>query len=127
MVRPRRRRGPGAAPDAGMVTVELALGLLAVVVVLGLVLGVVAAGSARASLCQAVREAAREASVGGEDPGDVVARSLGRGAGSGAAVSVSRQGRWVEVSGTAVVGGPAGWAGMQVTCEARTLVEGWVP
>jgi len=106
-----------------MVTVELALGFVVVAVVLALVLGVVAAGSTRASLCQAVREAAREASVGGEDPAGVAARSFG----PGAQVVVSRQGRWVEVRGSAGLGGPSSWVGMTATCEVRTLVEAGVP
>lgn len=106
-----------------MVTVELALGFVVVALVLAMVLGVVAAGSTRASLCQAVREVAREASVGGGDAAGVAARSFG----PGAQVEVSRQGRWVEVRGSAGLRGPAAWAGMTITCEVRTLVEAGVP
>lgn len=120
---PRRRRGSTASPDAGMVTVEFALGLLAVAVVIALALGVLAAGSTRAALCQAVREVAREASVGAQDPGDAASRSFG----SGAHVAVSREGRWIRVEGTAQLGGPASWAGARATCSVTTLLEDPVP
>lgn len=119
MSAPRRRRGSRVAPDAGMVTVELALGFLVVAVVLALVVSVAAAGLTRSSLCHAVREVAREAAVGGEDPDAVVGRTFG----PGAQVSVARQGGWVHVSGSAELRGPGDWVGMQATCAVTTLDE----
>ena len=120
---PRRRRRAGWPSDAGMVTVELALGFLAVAVVIALALGVISVGSTRASLCQAVREVAREASVGAQDPAAAAMRSFG----GGAQVSLSREGRWVHVEGRAQVRGVLSWSGAQATCSVTTLLEDPVP
>jgi len=106
-----------------MVTVELAIGFLAVVVMLALVVSVVSAGLARSSVCQAVREAAREASVGAGDPASAAARAFG----APVDIEVARSDRWVTVTGSVPVPGPAGWTGSTARCQAATVLEQAVP
>lgn len=106
-----------------MVTVEIALGMVSVVLLLALVLGVGQAVSLRSSVCQAVREAAREAAIGGEDPEAVASGSFGR----HLDVDVTRNGRWVEVTGGAQGGNIGGWIGGSAQCQVRTLLEQVVP
>ncbi len=106
-----------------MVTVEIALGVVAVMVVIGFVLAVIGAGQTRASLCQAVREGAREASIGQGDPVAVATRSFGH----SLDVSVNRSDRWVDVSATAPLSSMLGWSGGQASCSAGTLIEQAVP
>jgi Flp pilus assembly protein TadG len=105
-----------------MVTVELAIGFLAVVAMLVLVVSVAAVGLTRSSVCQAVREAAREASVGGDAHAAAARASEGS-----VNLAVSRAGRWVTVRGQAPVAGPVGGLGATARCEATTLVEQAVP
>lgn len=82
--------------EHGGVTVELAIGMVAVVALLGLVLGLVAAGVAQIRCTDAARAGARAASLGQDD--GAVARVVTRVAGDAAAVAVSRDGGWVDVS-----------------------------
>lgn len=84
-------RGPR---DAGAVTAELALGLVAVVLVLAALLVTVSAASARVVALDAARAAARVAALG--EPDDVVADVAARVA-PGAQVAVRREPPWVEV------------------------------
>ena len=106
-----------------MVTVELAVGFLAVAVMLALLLSVVAAGATRASVCRAVRDGAREASVGASDARDAAVRAFG----GPLDVAVARDGRWITVTGSAAVDGPAGWWGGTAHCWATTVLEQAVP
>lgn len=106
-----------------MVTVEIALGIVSLVLLLALVLAVAHAVAVRSAVCQAVREAAREAAIGGEDPRAVAVRSFG----ADLDVSLTREGRWVEVTGSASGGAIGAWDAGITQCRARTLLEQVVP
>jgi hypothetical protein len=82
--------------EAGSVTVELAVGLVSVVALLGLVLGLLAAGVAQIRCTDAARAGARAAALGQDD--DAVRLVAGRAAGPRSEVSVSRQDDWVDVT-----------------------------
>lgn len=94
--RGRRGRpgGPGG-PDQGSVTVELALVLPLVVLLVGVVLATVGAGAVQLRCADAARTAARVA-VTGADTSSVVAAGR-RVAGPGAQVIVRHAPPWVEV------------------------------
>jgi len=91
--------------DGGAVTAELAIGMIAVVLVLAVLLVTVAAASARMRCLDAARAGARLAALGETDP--EVAALAHRLAGPGAGVLVVRQPPWVEVRVSASV--PGGW------------------
>ena len=113
--------------ERGSVTVEHAIGLVAVVGMIGLVVCAAQAGITSTALCQAVRDGARAASIGGKDPRAVAAASFSAVSSAPASFAVSYDEEWVEVSGSATYRGPIGWAGGTATCSARTLVEGTAP
>jgi len=91
--------------DAGAVTVELALGLPVLALLVAVVLATTAAGLGSLRCADAARTGARVAALG--EPDATVAASARRVAGAAAEVSVQRSGGWVEV----VVQAPAagGW------------------
>ena len=113
--------------ERGSVTVEHAIGLVAVVGMIGLVVCAAQAGITSTALCQAVRDGARAASIGGKDPQAVAAASFSAVSSAPASFAIAYDEEWVEVSGSATYRGPIGWAGGTATCSARTLVEGTAP
>lgn len=113
--------------ERGSVTVEHAIGLVAVVGMIGLVVCAAQAGITSTALCQAVRDGVRAASIGGKDPQAVAAASFSAVSSAPASFAVAYDEEWVEVSGSAAYRGPIGWAGGTATCSARTLVEGTAP
>lgn len=84
------------APDEGAVTVELAIGMVTVVALLGLVLALVMAGVAQLRCTDAARAGARAASLGEDDAAVTLVAT--RTAGAGAEVAVSRDDDWVDVT-----------------------------
>lgn len=90
-----RSRGVGGRGDRGAVTVELALGLPAVVLVLAVVLVTVAAGAAQLRCVDAARAGARAAAIG-EPPAEVRAAAA-RVLGDAGQVTVRSDGEWVTV------------------------------
>lgn len=123
----RHRARPLRGAERGSVTVEHAIGLVAVVGMIGLVVCAAQASITSTALCQAVRDGARAASIGGKDPQAVAAASFSAVSSAPASFAVSYDEEWVEVSGSATYRGPIGWAGGTATCAARTLVEGTAP
>lgn len=113
--------------ERGSVTVEHAIGLVAVVGMIGLVVCAAQAGITSTALCQAVRDGARAASIGGKDPRAVAAASFSAVSSAPASFAIAYDEEWVEVSGSATYRGPIGWAGGTAMCSARTLVEGTAP
>ena len=113
--------------ERGSVTVEHAIGLVAVVGMIGLVVCAAQAGITSTALCQAVRDGARAASIGGKDPQAVAAASFSAVSSAPASFAVAYDEEWVEVSGSATYRGPIGWVGGTATCAARTLAEGTTP
>ena len=113
--------------ERGSVTVEHAIGLVAVVGMIGLVVCAAQASITSTALCQAVRDGARAASIGGKDPQAVAAASFSAVSSAPASFAIAYDEEWVEVSGSATYRGPIGWAGGTATCSARTLVEGTAP
>ena len=128
---PARRARTGAlhlrGAERGSVTVEHAIGLIAVVGMIGLVVCAAQAGITSTALCQAVRDGARAASIGEKDPQAVAAASFSAASSAPASFAVAYDEEWVEVSGSATYRGPIGWAGGTATCAARTLIEGAAP
>jgi hypothetical protein len=107
--------------ERGGVTAELAIGLVAVVTVLGAVLAVGAAGLAQLRCADAARAGARAAALG-EPDADVRSTAV-RVAGAGAAVEVARADGWVTVVvRDTALGGLAG-PGLQVRGEAVAREE----
>lgn len=113
--------------ERGSVTVEHAIGLVAVVGMIGLVVCAAQASITSTALCQAVRDGARAASIGEKDPQAVAAASFSAVSSAPASFAIAYDEEWVEVSGSATYRGPIGWAGGTATCSARTLVEGTAP
>lgn len=125
--RGRVRARPLRGAERGSVTVEHAIGLVAVVGMIGLVVCAAQASITSTALCQAVRDGARAASIGGKDPQAVAAASFSAVSSAPASFAIAYDEEWVEVSGSATYRGPIGWAGGTATCSARTLVEGTAP
>ena len=125
--RGRVRARPLRGAERGSVTVEHAIGLVAVVGMIGLVVCAAQAGITSTALCQAVRDGARAASIGGKDPRAVAAASFSAVSSAPASFAVAYDEEWVEVSGSATYRGPIGWVGGTATCAARTLAEGTTP
>lgn len=123
----RHRARPLRGAERGSVTVEHAIGLVAVVGMIGLVVCAAQASITSTALCQAVRDGARAASIGGKDPQAVAAASFSAVSSAPASFAIAYDEEWVEVSGSATYRGPIGWAGGTATCSARTLVEGTAP
>lgn len=94
------RRGLGTSrpsrTERGAVTVELAVGLIGIVLVLALVLLLTAAATAQLRCTEAARSGARAAALGQED--SAVVEVAGRAAGGGAHVEVVRADGWVTVT-----------------------------
>ena len=123
----RHRARPLRGAERGSVTVEHAIGLVAVVGMIGLVVYAAQASITSTALCQAVRDGARAASIGGKDPQAVAAASFSAVSSVPASFAIAYDEEWVEVSGSATYRGPIGWAGGTATCSARTLVERTAP
>lgn len=113
--------------ETGSVTVELAIGFVAIALMLALVLGVASTVLARQSLCHSASEAARAAMMGVANPTQVGATALGSLAQKGASVSVVENGEWVEARATysrhAISGLPIG----DNTCTIRAKKDSLVP
>lgn len=118
-MREARTRIP--AGDAGTVTAELALGLVAVVLVLAALLVTTAAASTRMRCQDAARTAARAAALGSSEAEVVdAARRLV----PAARVSVVRDPPWLEVTVSTAVGGAWFTGGaVTVTGSATAWVE----
>ena len=123
----RHRARPLRGAERGSVTVEHAIGLVAVVGMIGLVVCAAQASITSTALCQAVRDGARAASIGGKDPQAVAAASFSAVSSAPASFAIAYDEEWVEVSGSATYRGPIGWVGGTATCAARTLAEGTTP
>lgn len=113
--------------ETGSVTVELAIGCVAIALMLALVLGVASTVLARQSLCHSASEAARAAMMGVANPTQVGATALGSLAHKGASVSVVENGEWVEAratySGHAISGLTIG----DNTCTIKAKKDSLVP
>lgn len=103
--------------EEGMVTVETAIGLMSVVLVLIAVLVALSVGVTKGQVCQAAREATRAATLGSSSP------ALGGGSHRPLQVNVSESGHFV----TAVVTAPAvvlgGWSVSAVSCTVSGVRE----
>ena len=103
--------------DRGYVTVEHAIGFVAVTLVVGVIVAAAQAGMTGASLCQA-----RAASIGQADPQGVASAAYPPGS-----YAVARSGGWVSVTGTASYHGAVGWVGGVARCSVTTIDEGDLP
>lgn len=111
-----RRLRAAVAGDDGSVTVEAALGIASLVVVLAVSAAGAAAALTQIRLVDAAREAARVAAMSGPDLGS----DAGRAAAASARVSVTAGGEWV----TAEVSAPArGLPGVELRARAVARVE----
>lgn len=121
------KRTRGSRDETGSVTVELAIGFVAIALMLALVLGVASTVLARQSLCHSASEAARAAMMGVANPTQVGATALGSLAHKGASVSVVENGEWVEAratySGHAISGLTIG----DNTCTIKAKKDSLVP
>ena len=121
------KRTRGSRDETGSVTVELAIGCVAIALMLALVLGVASTVLARQSLCHSASEAARAAMMGVANPTQVGATALGSLAHKGASVSVVENDEWVEAratySGHAISGLTIG----DNTCTIKAKKDSLVP
>lgn len=121
------KRTRGSRDETGSVTVELAIGFVAIALMLALVLGVASTVLAHQSLCHSASEAARAAMMGVANPTQVGATALGSLAHKGASVSVVENGEWVEAratySGHAISGLTIG----DNTCTIKAKKDSLVP
>ena len=116
MTASRRLRAPGPR-DTGSVTVEAALGIASLVVVVAIAAAGAAAALTQITVVDAAREAARVAAMSGPGEGAAAGRAA---APPGARVSVEGGGQLV----TAVVVAPArGLPGVQLTGRAVARAE----
>jgi Flp pilus assembly protein TadG len=112
-------RDRGATGDRGTVTVEAALALCSLVVVLALVLAAVSAVAAQLRCVDAAREAARLTARGEQDRAEELARRI---APHGAVVTVTVRGD--EVTTRVAVNPVAGLLpGIQIGAEAAAVLE----
>lgn len=110
---PRRSRG---SRDRGSVTVEAALGIASLVVVLAVAAAGAAAMLTQLRLVDAARESARVAAMVGSDEGITAGRTVA----PGASVSVEVSGGWV----TSRVDAPArGLPGVDLSAAAVARLE----
>lgn len=107
-------------PDSeeGMVTVEMAVGMTALIAVLAMLVGALTVVRSQAEICQAVREGARAAAMGQPAASAVTYRYP-----QATDVSVGGGGQWVRVAASAPVELFGQWGFTSVHCEAATLVE----
>lgn len=118
--RPGVRTGGACAGDRGAVTAELAIGMVAVAVVLVAVLTLGAASVTRLRAEDAARTAARVAALHEPDAAVVEAARTVLG-GRAAQVGVRRDGDWVTVTVTSAL---TGWAaGIEIKADATARVE----
>ena len=121
------KRTQRSRDETGSVTVELAIGFVAIALMLALVLGVASTVLARQSLCHSASEAARAAMMGVANPTQVGTTALGSLAHKGASISVVENGEWVEAratySGHAISGLTIG----DNTCTIRAKKDSLVP
>lgn len=121
------KRTQRSRDETGSVTVELAIGFVAIALMLALVLGVASTVLARQSLCHSASEAARAAMMGVANPTQVGATALGSLAHKGASVSIVENGEWVEAratySGHAISGLTIG----DNTCTIKAKKDSLVP
>jgi hypothetical protein len=115
--------GPaGPAPDAGMVTAELAVALPALVLVLALALGVLAVGTARFRCADAARVAVRLAARG--EPTAAVRAAAAETASAAVTVRVTQVGDDVTVEVSTPVRLPGHWLpGVTVTERVTEALE----
>lgn len=99
-----------------MVTVELALGLGSLFLVLALILTVVGAGTSKAALCDQVRQEARAHSLGAS-----VAE------GTGESMSVTSEGSSFTVRGTKAAAQLGGWSVGALECKVSGTYENAIP
>lgn len=105
--------------DRGSVTVEAALALCSLVVVLALILAAVSAVAAQLRCIDAAREAARVTARGERDRAEEIARRV---APPGAVVTVTVRGD--EVTARVSASPAAGWVpGVEVGAEAAAVLE----
>lgn len=109
------------ARERGAVTVELAVGLIGVVLVLALVLLLTAAATAQLRCTEAARSGARAAALGQDD--SAVAAVAGRAAGGGAHVEVVRADGWVTVTVDRPVVGVGAVGPLDAHASSSTPVE----
>ena len=107
--------------ERGAVTVELAVGLIAVVLLLGVVLLLTAAAAAQLRCTEAARAGARAAALGEADAEvlDVVRRV----AGDDARVGVARVDGWVTVTARRSVAGSWQLGALDAEARSTTPVE----
>ncbi len=117
--RPWRARPAG---DRGAVTAELAVGMVAVAVVLLAVLATAAAGVAQLRCLDAARTGARVAALG-EDDASAVAAARRALAGRAADVHVTRADGWVTVRVEAPFAGWSGPPGLRARASATSWAE----
>lgn len=111
----------GRTPDDGAVTVELAIGMVSVVALLGLVLALVTAGVAQIRCTDAARAGARAASLGEDD--EAVSLVVRRAAGEAAKVSITRDDEWADVTVRVPILDGALLDGLAATATAGLPVE----
>ncbi|MDR0482491.1 MAG: pilus assembly protein [Cellulomonadaceae bacterium] len=111
-----------AVNERGSVTAEMAVGMPAIVLLLVVVLTVGAAANAHLRAADAARVGARLVAVG--ESHEEVSAAVARIGGSGAQITVHREGAFVSVEVTRSVAGGISWGGpLRATGRATAWVE----
>ena len=107
----------------GSVSVEFALGIVAVMSVLAMILAGIDAAHAQGQACQLAREGARSATrTGGSDAESLMTLPLPAGYEQGS-VSTAHEGQWVRARARWPLHSPVAWLAPEMTCEILTLRE----
>lgn len=104
--------------ECGMVTVEAAFGIAALIAMLALLVGALSIVRLQADVCHAVREAARAETVG-ESGQAAASRVVSR----PVSVSAEAAGEWLRVTASSPAASFAGISVGTLTCEVSTYLE----
>lgn len=118
-----RRCGGGGPQQEGSASVELAIGMSVVVLIIALILAVSSFSLSQQRLCQAAGEAARAAAEGQVNPEAAGAQALASLAGRGAVVETTREGQWVSAQASMPSGVLLGWAIPDASCAVKARVS----
>ncbi len=112
----------GVEPDAGMVTVETALSMGSIMLVVLAILIAIAAGTTHATVCHGARVAARAHSLG-EDASSAAARVSTR----PIQISVADASEWFTVRATRPSLRLGQWETLPISCEITARREPFIP
>lgn len=113
-------RPDGSSPESGMVTVETAIGLGGLVVLVAALMLALSVAGTKGEVCQTAREAARSYSLG------AAAETSGSGVGSGrrpTSTSIASDGTWFTATSSTPAFQLGPWSAPPVSCSVTGVRE----